>query len=212
MAQPLCTLTDIEKHYGARRVLGPLSLRVEPGRVLGIRGSNGAGKTTLLNIIAGVSAPDRGSVLRDPALRGAVGLVPQDVALYSTLSGRDNLRFWADVYGLPAKAAKARVDWLLELMQLGKKGRERVENYSGGMKRRLNLAAALVITPRLLLLDEPTVGADDVSMEIILSTVLRLRENGCATVMISHHEEELRRVCDCILSMEAGRIREIETP
>ncbi len=211
MAEPLCVLTGIEKQYGAQRVLGPLSLRVEQGQVLGIRGSNGAGKTTLLNVLAGVTAPDKGSVSRSAELQKAVGLVPQDIALYPSLSGKDNLRFWADVYGLPAKAAKARVEWLLQLVQLQKKGRERVENYSGGMKRRLNLAAALMITPKLLLLDEPTVGADAASTEIILSTVLHLKENGCSTVMISHHEDQLRRVCSHILTLEAGLIQSFET-
>lgn len=208
---PLIELYDVTKSYGPDPVLGPVSLTVHAGEVIGLCGKNGAGKTTLISILAGTLQPDGGRIRRDPSLHRAVGFVPQEIALYPTLSGRDNLRFWADAYGLPARAAKARVNWLLGLMQLTDKGRSRVETYSGGMKRRLNLASAIVITPRMLLLDEPTVGADAASTEIILSVIRQLRHNGCGVVLITHQYEQLSAVSDRILTLEAGRFVPAET-
>ncbi len=212
MPSELIRLSAVEKWYGPNRVLGPVSLCVRPGEVLGVYGSNGSGKTTLLSILAGVLAPDKGTVARADCLGGAVGYVPQDVALYPTLSARDNLRFWADVYGLPPRAARARVDWLLGLMQLSDKGNAKVEDCSGGMKRRLNLAAALVITPKLLLLDEPTVGTDEESSEIVLSVVERLSRGGCAVVISTHLRRDLTRVAGRILYLKAGIPSESEPP
>ncbi len=197
---PLCVLEAVEKGYGkGSRVLGPLSLGVFPGEVLGLRGPNGAGKTTLLKLLAGVFRPDRGRCLRDPALKGQVGYVPQEIALYESLSGLDNLRYWGAVYGLPEKAVRARSRWLLEQMELTEKGRDPVSSYSGGMARRLHLATALMATPRLLLLDEPTVGADDHSAQLILSLLDRQKSLGCAIVWTTHRAGELERLSSRIL-------------
>lgn len=203
----LCTLTQVEKRYPhlARPVLGPLSLTLCQGEVLGVRGANGAGKSTLLAILAGVLRPDGGSYHLAPEAAGRVAYVPQELSLYRTLTGLENLRFWGLACGLPRSAIAARSRWLLERLDLSDMGRLPVSAYSGGMQRRLHLATALMVTPRVLLLDEPTVGADARSVELILSMVEHLRDMGCAIALISHQPGELERVCSRLLTLEAGR-------
>lgn len=203
-APALCVLTGVEKRYSRRAapVLGPISLSVSGGEILGVRGPNGAGKSTLLGVMAGVLAPDGGK--RDCCCR--VGYVPQELSLYDALTGMENLRFWGLAQGLPTRVAAVRGRWLLEQFSLTDKGGAAVSTYSGGMKRRLHLATALMDTPDLLLLDEPTVGADDASVELILSALLRLREQGRGIVLTSHRAGELERVCTRVLTLEQGRL------
>ena len=203
----LCTLHQVEKRYARRAapVLGPLSLTLSQGEVLGIRGANGAGKSTLLSILTGVLRPDAGEYRLAPEAMGKVAYVPQELSLYHTLTGLDNLRFWGRACGLPRQAISIRSRWLLERLDLTEKGKQPVSAYSGGMQRRLHLASALMITPKVLLLDEPTVGADARSVELILSMVEHLRDMGCAIAMISHQPGELERVCSRVLTLEAGR-------
>ena len=205
--QPLCALERAEKWYSrSAPALGPVSLEVRSGEILGIRGPNGAGKSTLLGLLAGTLRPDRGSCVRSEQVLGHTGYVPQDLSLYHTLTGLDNLKFWGLANGLPRKAVAARSRWLLEQLDLSGRGKDAVSTYSGGMQRRLHLATALMVTPRLLLLDEPTVGADERSAELILSMLQQLRDLGCAVVLISHFPGELERVCSRILTLEAGRV------
>lgn len=210
ISEPLCHLTEVEKSYGSHSapVLGPLSLDIHAGQVLGIRGPNGAGKSTLLNLLAGVLTPDRGTVTYAPGVRDHIGYVPQELSLYNVLTGLDNLRFWGLACGLPSKAIFTRSRWLLEQMELTEKAKKPVSTYSGGMKRRLHLASALMVTPRLLLLDEPTVGADSRSTRLILDTLTHLRTLGCGIVLISHQAGELEQVCQSILTLRDGRISE----
>lgn len=202
----LCTLTQVEKRYAADSacVLGPLSLTVHAGEILGIRGRNGAGKSTLLSILAGVLSPSAGQRVLSPRAEGHVGYVPQELSLYTSLTGLENLKFWGLAGGLPSKAIAARSRWLLEQLDLRGKGRQAVRAYSGGMKRRLHLATALMDTPALLLLDEPTVGADQYSARLILDMLRHLRGLGCGIVLISHQAGELESVCDRILTLENG--------
>ncbi len=201
----LCVLEDVEKRYDAGpAALGPVSVRVHAGEILGLRGPNGAGKSTLLKLLAGVLRPDGGTLAR--YVSGQTGYVPQDVALYPTLSGLDNLAFWGAVYGLPGKAVSARSRWLLERLELTGKAKAKVNAYSGGMRRRLHLASALMVTPELLLLDEPTAGADPHSSGLILSMLEGLRDRGCGIVLVSHQHGELERVCGRVLTLEAGRV------
>lgn len=204
----LCRLTEVEKAYGRKAdpVLGPISLEVESGGILGIRGANGAGKSTLLGILAGVIRPGRGSRECPADVRGRIGYVPQETALYESLTGLENLRFWGTACGLPGKIIPIRSRWLLEQLELTEQGDRPVSSYSGGMKRRLHLASALMVTPRLLLLDEPTVGADEHSAQLILSMLTRLRGQDCGIVLISHRAGELERVCDRIVTLDAGRV------
>ena len=210
--QPLCALERAEKWYGrAAPALGPVTLEIRPGEILGIRGPNGAGKSTLLGLMAGSLRPDKGTCIRSPEAEGHTGYVPQDLSLYHTLSGLDNLKFWGLANGLPRRAIAVRSRWLLEQLDLAARGKDTVSAYSGGMQRRLHLATALMVTPRLLMLDEPTVGADERSAELILSMLKQLQDLRCAAVLISHFPGELERVCSRILTLEAGRITKEET-
>lgn len=203
----ICTMDEVEKHYGrALRALGPVSLGVFPGEALGVRGRNGAGKSTLLQLLAGVISPDSGSVVQDERIKGRVGYLPQEIALYETLSCLDNLRFWGRVYGMGEDVIKVRSRWLLNELGLWDKAKSPVHACSGGMRRRLHLATALMPTPLLLLLDEPTVGADDPSAELILAMLERMSSNGCGVVFISHRQGELERVCRRIITLDGGLI------
>lgn len=205
-APALCALKDVTKCYARRAApaLGPISLSVAGGEILGIRGPNGAGKSTLLGIMAGVLRPSGGE--RSCACR--VGYVPQELSLYSALTGMENLRFWGLAQGLPGKVIPVRARWLLGELELSGKGDAPVSALSGGMKRRLHLATALMATPELLLLDEPTVGADDHSGALILALLGRLAGQGCGIVLTSHRAGELER-CSRILTLEAGKLVEV---
>lgn len=202
-APALCALRDVTKCYARRAApaLRPISLSVSGGEILGIRGPNGAGKSTLLGILAGVLRPSGGE--RSCTCR--VGYVPQELSLYSALTGVENLRFWGLAQGLPGKTASARARWLLGELELSGKGDVPVSALSGGMKRRLHLATALMSTPELLLLDEPTVGADDPSAALILALLKRLADQGCGIVLTSHRAGELEN-CSRILTLEAGKL------
>ena len=202
--EPLCPLTRAEKHYGSARVLGPISLTLRSGEILGVRGANGAGKSTLLSILAGVLTPDAGQRDCPGPVAARIGYVPQELSLYSALTGLENLMFWGLACGLPRRTAAVRSRWLLEQLELSEKGRQAVSAYSGGMKRRLHLASALMVTPRMLLLDEPTVGADTHSCQLILAMLAHLREMGCGIALISHQAGELEQVCTRILTLEGG--------
>jgi len=208
MSEALLSLRNITASYGGERVLNGISLDITGGTLLGIRGENGAGKSTLMGIMAGVIKPESGSRTAAPALSGGVCYVPQDIALYPALTGRQNLSFWAEIYGMHGSPKAARIKYLLKLFELEDKAGKRVETYSGGMKRRLNMAAALVVTPKLLLLDEPTVGADTHSVEVMLASVKRMRDNGAAVVMISHNAGDLIGICDRLITLDNGVITE----
>ena len=209
--QPLCALERAEKWYSRTApALGPVSLEIRSGEILGIRGPNGAGKSTLLALLAGSLRPDRGVCVRSPEAEGRIGYVPQDLSLYHTLTGLDNLKFWGLANGLPRRVIAVRSRWLLERLDLSDRGKDAVSAYSGGMQRRLHLATALMVTPRLLLLDEPTVGADERSAGLILSMLTHLQGMGCAVVLISHFPGELERVCSRILTLEAGLVTKEE--
>lgn len=203
---PLGSLRDVAKGYGGNPALGPVSLDIFPGELIGLRGSNGAGKSTLLKVLAGVLRPDSGVYTRAPGLAERVSYLPQDVALYDEMTARENLRFWGAVYGMPAQAVKARTKWLLERLELTGQADTPARACSGGMLRRLHLASALMVSPSLLLLDEPTVGADPHSAGLILDLLEHFRRQGCATVLVSHRAGELERVCSRILTLEKGRL------
>lgn len=211
-ATPICTMQNVVVRYSSNfTALGPVTLQVIPGEVLGLRGANGAGKSTALKVLAGVLKPDEGACSWDKALDGLISYVPQEVALYESLSGEDNLRFWGMAAGLSRKAAIIRTRWLLEKLELTDKARAPIYACSGGMQRRLNLAASLMRIPKLLLLDEPTVGADNRSTELILDMVEQLKDLGCGIVMSTHHAGELERVSDRLITLEAGKIISEET-
>ncbi|MBR3842065.1 MAG: ABC transporter ATP-binding protein [Christensenellaceae bacterium] len=206
MKESLLRLEKIEKSYGKIKILGPIDLEIRKGEIIGIKGKNGAGKSTLLKIMAGVLKESAGKVIIDHDL--ILGYVPQDIALYPELTGKQNLRFFADLENIPQKSAKRRIDWLLERLMLSDAANKKLSQYSGGMKRRLNLAAALIKTPQLILLDEPTVGADAESAEIILKLIKDLAAAGSAVVLIDHYEEELNSTANRLITIQDGKISE----
>ncbi|MCR5370676.1 MAG: ABC transporter ATP-binding protein [Clostridium sp.] len=211
MAADTVVLKNAVKRYrnraGGGIVLGPVSLAVRPGEVLGLRGENGAGKSTLMGILSGSFAPDEGECLYGEGVPGHIGYVPQELSLYEDMTGLENLRFWGMAAGLSGKMIPVRSSWLLSRFALEEKAKEPVRSYSGGMKRRLHMASALMLTPRLLLLDEPTVGADTASVEIILKTARHIADMGNSVVIISHQPGELEMISDRILILSAGKIR-----
>ena len=204
----------LRKRYGSLVAVDGVSLALEPGRVLGLLGPNGAGKTTTVAMLAGLVAPDAGDVLvggrrlagdADPA-KGRIGLVPQDLALYEELSARDNLRFFGALYGLTGAALDAAIEAVLTLVGLADRARDRVSKYSGGMKRRLNLAAGLLHDPDVVLLDEPTVGVDPQSRNAIFDNLEALKRRGKALLYTTHYMEEVERLADRIVVIDHGKV------
>ena len=175
--QAMLTLTDVRKSFGATRAVDGLTLEIRRGEVFGFLGPNGAGKTTTISMLVGLIRPDSGTIVidgagspDDPRTRAAIGVAPQAIALYDELTASENLSFFASLYGLQGRARASRVVELIELVGLADRGRERLGGYSGGMKRRLNFAAALLHDPQIVLLDEPTAGVDPQSRNAILGS------------------------------------------
>jgi ABC-2 type transport system ATP-binding protein len=211
---PALRLRGLAKHYGERVAVAGVDLEVAPGEILGLLGPNGAGKTTTMSMACGVVTPTRGeveiggvSLAGDPhGAKRKLGLVPQDLALYEELSARANLAYFGALYGMSTAAIRTRGDWVLGVVGLADRDREPVKRYSGGMKRRLNLACGLLHEPSLLLLDEPTVGVDPQSRNHIFDTVRALRAAGMTVVYTTHYMEEVEALCDRVAIMDAGKI------
>jgi len=207
-------IDNLGKRFGDLEAVRGISLEVRAGEAFGLLGPNGAGKTTTLSMLSTLLAPSYGdarvfgkSLTADVwAVRKLVGIVPQDVSLYPNLTARENLHFFARIYEAPARRVRARAQELLELVGLDSRADDLVETYSGGMKRRLNLACGLVHDPRVLLLDEPTVGVDPQSREHILDAIHELARAGTTVLYTTHYMEEAERVCDRIAIMDEGRI------
>jgi len=207
-------IRGLGKDYGKLTAVRALDLDVAAGEIFGLLGPNGAGKTTAISMVAGVVTPSRGTaavcgndIAKDKhAARRCLGLVPQDLAIYEDLSARENLRFFGGLYGLRGAALLARVDWALDVAQLADRSKEKVGNYSGGMKRRLNMVAGLLHKPKLLVLDEPTVGVDPQSRAHIFDTVRKLRDDGMTVVYTSHYMEEVQSLCDRVAIMDGGEV------
>jgi len=203
---------NVRKQYGAVVAVDGLTLTVNCGEVLGLLGPNGAGKSTSVNLAVGLLAPDGGRVAvngrnpRDPDARQRLGVAPQALALYDMLSGRENLRFFGQMYGLTGAKLAERVRWALDFVGLAERADDRVGAYSGGMKRRLNLAAALVHDPELILLDEPTVGVDPHSRNQIFENILELKRLGRTLIYTTHYMEEAERLCDRVAIIDHGKL------
>ena len=205
---------DLVKSYGALRAVDGISFEVRKGELYGLLGPNGAGKTTTMSMLGGLLAPDEGRILYDGVdlaakpieIKAQLGVVPQEPALYETLSARENLRFWGGLYGLSGASLERAVDRVLDLVGLADRAKEQVNSYSGGMKRRLNLALGLVHAPRVVLLDEPTVGIDPQARLNILEAVQQVARAGTTIVYTTHYLEEVEQICDRIAIMDHGRI------
>jgi ABC-2 type transport system ATP-binding protein len=205
---------NLRKTFGTLVAVDDVSFAVEPGELLGLLGPNGAGKTTTVSMIAGLLAPDRGDVLvagrrldgdTDPSKR-RIGLVPQDLALYEELSARANLRFFGSLYEMSGAALGKAIETALELVGLADRTNDRVKTFSGGMKRRLNLAAGLLHDPDILLLDEPTVGVDPQSRNAIFDNLEALKRQGKALLYTTHYMEEAERLADRIVVIDHGKV------
>ncbi|MGE5678048.1 MAG: ABC transporter ATP-binding protein [Pseudomonadota bacterium] len=210
----LLKVTELHKEFGNTKAVDGISFHVEKGEVFGLLGPNGAGKSTTISMISTLMPPDKGEILfedRNTSLepkriRQKLGVVPQDIALYPTLSGHENLAFWGSMYGLKGAELKKRIGEVAEIIGLNGRLKDRMDKYSGGMKRRLNIGAALLHRPELLIMDEPTVGIDPQSRNHILDTVLELNRQGMTIIYTSHYMEEVEYLCSRICIMDQGRI------
>jgi ABC-2 type transport system ATP-binding protein len=205
---------NLRKSFGSVLAVDAVSLRVAPGEIYGLLGPNGAGKTTTISCIAGLLRPDGGRVLlqeidvaADPiGARRLLGVVPQETAIYDTLNARENVAYFASLYGLRGAEKKRRVEEALERVGLAAESKQASRKFSGGMKRRLNLAIGLVSRPRALLLDEPTVGIDPQARIHILDVVREVQREGTAVLYTTHYLEEAETLCDRVGIMDHGRI------
>jgi ABC-2 type transport system ATP-binding protein len=204
----------LHKRYGDLVAVDEVSFTARPGEMVGLLGPNGAGKTTTVSMIAGLLPPDRGEVRiaggivkseTDPVKR-RLGLVPQDVALHDELSARENLALFGALYDLRGKALAMAMDSAFDVAGLTDRAKDKVATFSGGMKRRLNLAAALLHAPAILLLDEPTVGVDPQSRNQIFLNLEELKRQGKALVYTTHYMEEAERLCDRIIIIDHGKV------
>ena len=208
------SLRGLGKDYGARTAVAAIDLDVARGECLGLLGPNGAGKTTTISMACGVVTPSRGSVriggvelaTQPRVAKAKLGLVPQELAVYDELTAVQNLRYFGALYGLGGARLAERIAWALGVVGLRDRAAEPVKQYSGGMKRRLNLAAGLVHEPELLILDEPTVGVDPQSRNHIFETVKQLGKDGMTIVYTSHYMEEVEALCDRVAIVDAGAI------
>lgn len=215
MSDVVLACTGLRRSFGELVAVDGVSFTIAAGEIYGLLGPNGAGKTTTISIVVGVLAADAGEVLiegsrhdvRTLRTKAAIGYVPQDVAVYPDLSANENLRFFARLYGLSGARMRAATAEVLDIVGLADRADEPVAKFSGGMQRRLNIAVGLLNRPRLLVLDEPTVGVDPQSRNAILESVRRLAGEGVAVLYTSHHMEEAEALCDRVGVMDEGRIR-----
>jgi ABC-2 type transport system ATP-binding protein len=211
---PVLVCRGLRRRYGHRVAVDDVGFQIAPGERYGLLGPNGAGKTTTISMVCGLLRPDAGDIEVAGAhvdqhatrAKAAIGYVPQEIALYPDLTGRENLRFFARLYGLRGARRDERVDACLELVGLVDRADERVDKYSGGMQRRLNIAAGLLHEPRLLVLDEPTVGVDPQSRNAILESVQGLETSGIAVLYTTHYMEEAQRLCNRIGILDEGKL------
>jgi daunorubicin resistance ABC transporter ATP-binding subunit len=213
-------LNSLSKAFGAIHAVDHLSLTVRQGEIFGLLGPNGSGKTTTINLISGLSTPTSGQVhvmgyqmpRQARQIRQLLGAVPQETALYEELSAWDNLAFHADLFGMARKAKQARITQMLDLVQLQERARSRVSTFSGGMKRRLALARALLPDPSLIYLDEPTLGVDVQSRRAIWDYILAQREQSKTVLITTNYLEEAQTLCERIAILDHGKLIALDTP
>lgn len=215
----MLSLHAVTKRYGTLTALDDISLLIPRGEFFGLLGPNGAGKSTLMSLVAGLRAPDAGTLTlngqplsaANAAARTGLGLVPQHIALYEELSADQNLRIFGELYGLRGADLRSRIDAALEAVQLTDRRRDPVKKFSGGMQRRLNLVAALLHRPKLLLCDEPTVGIDPQSRNAIFEYLEALNRDGLTIIYSTHYMEEATRLCSRIGIIDHGKLHALGT-
>jgi ABC-2 type transport system ATP-binding protein len=212
---PVLQATDLRKRFGDLEAVRGVSFSIDAGETFGLLGPNGAGKSTAISMIAGILTRDGGTVTIDgrevtpstTAARAAIGLVPQELAIYPDLTGTENLRFFGRLYGLAGAELEQRVGAVLEVIGLTDRGGDQAHEFSGGMQRRLNIGIGLLHRPKLLILDEPTVGVDPQSRNAILESVEALSSEGMAVLYTTHYMEEAERLCDRVGIIDVGEIK-----
>jgi ABC-2 type transport system ATP-binding protein len=210
----MIAVQELSKRFGELRAVDRISFDVAQGELFGFLGPNGAGKTTTISMISGLLRPDEGTVTigeydlwaSPRKAKCLLGLVPQEVALYEEFSARENLLFWGGLYGVSRSELNKSIDEILQRVDLADRAKEPVSRFSGGMKRRLNLAIGLVHRPKVLLLDEPTVGIDPQARNAILEVIREIAKQGTTILFTTHHLEEAEKLCDRIAIMDHGQI------
>lgn len=210
----MITVSNLRKKYASVEALKGISFSIRQGEFYGLLGPNGAGKSTTIGIMSTLVVPDEGSVMidghdlqKEPMLcKQTIGVVPQEIALYNELSATDNLMFWGSLYDVKKDVLKQRIDEMLKLFGLYERRNDKVKTYSGGMKRRINIASALLHQPKVLFMDEPTVGIDPQSRNLIFEVVEKLHREGMTIIYTTHYMEEAERFCDRIAIIDNGTI------
>ena len=210
----MISVSNLKKKYNNVEALKGISFAIEQGEFYGLLGPNGAGKTTTISIMSSILEPGEGTVsiggldlaTQKEQCKRIIGVVPQEIALYNELSAQDNLMFWGGLYDVPNHELKLRIDETLKLFGLHDRRKDKVKGYSGGMKRRINIASALLHKPAVLFMDEPTVGIDPQSRNLIYEVIEKLHKDGMTIVYTTHYMEEAERFCDRIGIIDDGRI------
>jgi len=214
MTEPILIAHDLRKTFGDNEAVKGISFNILPGEIFSLLGPNGAGKSTTINMLSCLIEPTGGaaeiaghSILTDSlGVRRAIGVVPQEIALYDSLTARQNLEFWGRLYDMGGKELARRIDEVLETVGLSDRAKDKIKTYSGGMKRRINIAAGLLHKPQLLFMDEPTVGIDPQSRRRILDMVRELRDRGMTVLYTTHYMEEAEELSDRIGIIDKGEL------
>ncbi|MEK5025653.1 ABC transporter ATP-binding protein [Paenibacillus sp. FSL M7-1046] len=210
----LAVLSNVVKRYDQKLTVDHVNLNIEEGEIFGLLGPNGAGKSTTISMICGLLKPDGGEIIIDGLsvaaapleVKKRIGLVPQELALYETMTAEENVRFFGKLYGLRGKLLKERVEEALEFTGLSDRTKDKPATFSGGMKRRLNIACSIMHRPKLIIMDEPTVGIDPQSRNHILESVKTLNKLGSTIIYTSHYMEEVEAICDRVAIMDKGHV------
>lgn len=211
---------QVKKYYKSNKAVDGISFEVNAGEIFGLIGANGAGKSTTMAMIATMLKPDSGDILfegtsitkKPSVIRKNLGYVPQEIALYTALTGLDNLLFWGNAYHVPKEKLRNRIQDISDIIGFDENMlKQKVSTYSGGMKRRLNIGAALLHQPKLVVMDEPTVGIDIVARNQILNAILKLKEMGITIIYCGHYMEEVEKICDRICMLHNGKVIDISS-
>ncbi|MCD4768294.1 MAG: ABC transporter ATP-binding protein [Methanosarcinales archaeon] len=215
----IITVEDLVKKFNGHTAVDGVSFEINRGEIFGLLGPNGAGKSTIISILCCLLEPTLGSVIIDGSeirrnannIKKIIGVVPQEISLYHTLTARENLAFYGKIYGLSGRALKTRVEALLDMVGLTERADDLLEGYSGGMKRRINIAAALLHEPSILYLDEPTTGVDPQSRRRIYDTIQDLNRQGMTVLLTTHQMEDAEKLCHRIAIMDKGKLIALDT-
>jgi len=206
-------VTNLSKSFRGLKAVNNVNLNIQKGEIFGLLGPNGAGKSTTINLMSSLLQADAGSIIldgkniaTDKLAKNSIGIVPQEISLYDNFSAYDNLLFFGKLYGINKKTLQGRIDEILQLIGLENRKNDLVKTFSGGMKRRVNIAASLLHEPKILLMDEPTVGVDPQSRNRIFEIVENLNKKGLTIIYTTHYMEEVERLCNRIAIMDMGKI------